>query len=117
MRDAVPVKYLSISVLFRPMASKHLRAAIALQRGNAHLRENLQQSLVDGLLVILQRRLESDARRQVALRGLVFQRLDGQIRIHRARAVADQQAKCITSRGSPDSMISATCVRVPSRTR
>ena len=41
-----------------------LRAAIALQRGDAHLREDLQQALVDGLLVILQRLFERDAVRQ-----------------------------------------------------
>ena len=53
---------------------------------------------------------------QLALLRHVLQRLDGQIGIHRARAIADQQRRsACTSRGSPDSMISATCVRVPSR--
>ena len=45
---------------------EHLRAAIALQRGDAHLREDLQQSFVDGLLVILQRRFKGDAGGQIA---------------------------------------------------
>src|SRR5580693_3187930 len=36
-----------------------LRAAITLQRRDAHLRKNLEQSLVDGLLEILERGLET----------------------------------------------------------
>ncbi len=40
---------------------EYLRAAIALQRGDAHLREDFEQSFIDGLLVILERRLKVDA--------------------------------------------------------
>ena len=45
MRDAVPVKYFSTSVLVQPDGFEHLRAAITLQRRDAHLREDLQQTL------------------------------------------------------------------------
>ena len=47
IREAVPVKYFSIKRLVQADRLEHLRAAIALQRGDAHLREDLQQSLVD----------------------------------------------------------------------
>ena len=39
MRDTVPVKYLSTSELVQPDGLEDLRAAIALQRRNAHLRK------------------------------------------------------------------------------
>ena len=50
MRDAVPVKYLSTRSSFQADGLEDLRAAIALQRRDAHLREDLQQALVDGLV-------------------------------------------------------------------
>ena len=65
MREAVPVKYRSTSVFVQADGFEHLRAAIALQRGDAHLREDLQQSFVDGLHVVLERLLERDAVRQM----------------------------------------------------
>ena len=37
---------------------ENLRAAITLQRGDAHLGEDLEQALIDGLLVVLQRRFK-----------------------------------------------------------
>ena len=46
-----------------------LRAAIALQRRDAHLREDLQQAFVDGLLVVLERRLKGDTVGQHRLRS------------------------------------------------
>src|SRR5208283_3504120 len=70
-----------------------LGAAIALQRGDAHLRKDLEQALVDGLLVVLQRRLEGDAIGQQAALGEALQGFDGQVGIDGAGAVADQQAK------------------------
>ncbi len=68
-----------------------MRAAITLQRGDPHFGEDFEQPFVDGLLVIFERFFESDARRKVALGGLVLQRFDGEIRIHGACAIADQE--------------------------
>ena len=42
-------------VLVQPDGFEDLRAAIALQRGDPHLREGLQQAFVDGLDVVLER--------------------------------------------------------------
>ena len=58
---------------------EYLRAAIALQRRDAHLAEGLQQSFVDALHVIGHRLLVG------------ADRLQRQVRIDRARPVADQQ--------------------------
>src|SRR5262249_49766958 len=62
-----------------PDGFEHLRAAVALQRRDAHLRERLQQALVDCLDEVL------DA---VPVRTDCFER---EVWIHRARTVADQQ--------------------------
>ena len=72
---------------------KDLRAAIALQRRDAHLGEHFQQALVDRFLVILQGRLEVHTVGQQSAALRIFERLNRQIRIHRAGAVADQQAE------------------------
>ena len=68
---------------------EHLRAAIALQRGDAHLGKSLQQALVDGLDEVVQRfRLDASP----VAPGLVdgFER---QVGVHRAGAIADQQGE------------------------
>ena len=70
---------------------EHLGAAIALERGNPHLAGDLEQSLIDGLDVILERLFERDALREIASLRKIFQRLDGQVRIDGARAIAHQQ--------------------------
>ncbi len=49
MREAVPVKYRSTTIFVQADGFEDLRAAIALQRGDAHLGEGLQQTFVDGL--------------------------------------------------------------------
>ena len=91
MRDAVPVKYFVDQLLVQTDGLKDLRAAIALQGRDAHLREGLQQAFVDGLDVVLDGLLSRHAFRQQAAAGQIFQGFDGQIRIDRAGAVADQQ--------------------------
>ena len=70
---------------------KHLRPAIALQRGDPHLGESLQQSFIDGLDEVLDRDFGVQAFGQIAPPAQVFQGLNRQIRIHRARSVADQE--------------------------
>ena len=68
-----------------------LRAAIALQRGDAHLGEDLQQALVDGLDVVIERLFGSDAVGQLAAQAHVLEGLDGEIGIDGAGSVADEQ--------------------------
>ena len=73
-------------VLVQADGFEDLRAAIALQRRDAHLREDLEQPLVDGLLVVLERR--GEVHRQQPFLRHVLQRFDGQVGIDRARAIA-----------------------------
>ena len=71
----------------------HLRAAVTLQRGDPHLRHDLEQAFAERLDVAL---LRSGAVRLVAGRLGASQRGDGlerEIRVHRARAVGDQQCE------------------------
>jgi hypothetical protein len=73
--------------LIEPDGFEHLRPAIALQGGNAHLRKCLQQTFIDGL---------DEIGNRFGLRFLVRAGLGGhgferQIRIHRAGPIADQQ--------------------------
>ncbi len=91
MREAVPVKYLSTSVFVEADGFEDLRAAIALQRRNAHLRKDFEQSFVDGLDVLIDGLFEGDAFGQIAAHCEIFERLDGQVRVDGAGAVADQQ--------------------------
>ena len=55
MRDAVRGEVRLDQVAVQTDRLEHLRAAIALQRADAHLREGLQQPLVDGLDEVLLR--------------------------------------------------------------
>src|SRR5581483_5059266 len=64
-----------------------------LQRRNPHLGERLQQALVDGLFVVVQRLLEGDAVFKLAAERHIFERLDREIRVYGAGAVADQQGE------------------------
>ena len=75
----------------QPDGLEDLRAAVALQRRHAHLREGLQQPLVDPLDEILDRLVGGDLDRQTFLVGEALQRLDCQVGIDRASSVADQQ--------------------------
>ena len=70
---------------------ENLRALVALQRGNAHLRKSLQQALVGGLHVALENLVPGVVGREMAVAVEIFERSDREIRIHRARAVAEQQ--------------------------
>ena len=57
MRDGVQVKYLSITVLLKPDGFENLRAAIALNRRDAHLGHDFDHAFDSGLDEILARRL------------------------------------------------------------
>ena len=107
----------STNLLIQADRLEHLRPAIALQGGDPHLRECLQQTFVDGLDEVLAPRLRrsnllADSRARPCPPRFRAPGRDSP-RWRRSRSAA---RKCITSRGSPDSMISATWVRVSSRT-
>ena len=72
---------------------KDLRAAIALQGADAHLGEGLEQALVDGLDEVLLGVFGGDVFGQQAAALEIVERLDGQIRIDGAGAVADEQGE------------------------
>ncbi len=70
-----------------------LRAAITLQRGDAHLREGFEQALVDGLNEVLLGILGADFFRQQAAALQVVDGLDGEVGVDGACAVADEERK------------------------
>ena len=70
-----------------------LRAAVGLIGGDAHLGHHLQQPLVDGLGVALQRFLERQL--LVELGQDLLQRLEGEIGVDRLRAVAGQHRELV----------------------
>ena len=70
-----------------------LRALITLQRGNAHLRKGLQEAFVDRLHIVLENFVPGVVERESAAAMQVLERFDGQIRIHGAGAVAQQQGE------------------------
>ena len=72
---------------------ENLGALITLQRRDAHLRESLQKPLVDRLHVALENLVPRVLRRKPATHVEMFERLDGEIGVHRARAIAEEQCK------------------------
>src|SRR6185437_7181217 len=71
----------------------NLGAAITLQRRDTHLREGLQQSLVDSFDEIFDRSIRSNAVREISAMRQVTNRIERQIRVNCASAEADQQCK------------------------
>ena len=69
---------------------EHLRAAVALQRRDAHLGHHLEDALVERLDVVLDRLLVRDADEH-PLPDHVVERLERQVRVDRAGAVAEEQ--------------------------
>src|SRR5258708_31684781 len=78
--------------LLKPDRLENLRAAIALDGGDAHLGNHLHDALDGGLRVILARVLVLDVLEQ-SLADHVVQGLERKIRIDRSRAITDQQGK------------------------
>ncbi len=93
MRDGVPVKYRSTSDRLEADDLENLRTLVALQRGNAHLGEGLQQPLVDGLHVVLENLVPGILHGKRAVAVQVFECFDRQVRVYGARAIAQQQRK------------------------
>src|SRR5439155_25775358 len=73
---------------------KDLRSAIALGRGDAHLRHHLGHALVDGLDVVFDGMLVIHAV-ELALTEHVVERLESQVRVYGAGAIADKQRKVV----------------------
>jgi hypothetical protein len=81
-------------VLVEADGLEDLRAAVALERGDPHLGHDLEDPLVEGLDVVLHRRLVVDPR-QETLPDHVVEGLEGHPGIDRARAVADEEAHVV----------------------
>ena len=77
-------------LVVQPDRLEYLRAAVAAKRGYAHLGHNLQDALVRRLDVVL-RGVFAIGVRPAARRNQVGYRVKGDVRVHRARAVAQQQ--------------------------
>ena len=95
----------------KPNGLEYLRPAIALQGRDAHLGGSLQQAFVDGLGVILQRRFKRQPRSRSRRSSISSSVSMAKYGFTALAPYPISKAKCITSRGSPDSMINATCVR------
>ena len=89
-REAVQREVLVDDVLAQADRLEHLRAAVALDRGDAHLGHDLDHALGRRLDEVLARRLVVDAGEQT-LADHVVDGLEGEIGIDGAAAVADQQ--------------------------
>ena len=74
---------------------KNLRTAVRLDGGNAHFRENLEQPFVDGLDKLDLRGPCIDPLWQISLPLHVHQRLEHQVGVDRARAIADQTGEVV----------------------
>ena len=117
-------------VLLEADRLENLRAAIALQRRDAHLGHHLQHALVQRLDVVLDRLLVGDARQHSAADHVV-ERLERQIRVHRPGAVADEQRQMMhfarfagldderraIARALADEMVVHACGREQARNR
>ncbi len=92
MREAVSGKQQLDHVRVQPDDLEQLRAAIAGDGADAHLRDDLREPLVDALAVAAAnlRLLAALLQHQDAAAAQVEQGLVGQVRIHRGSAEAEQ---------------------------
>ncbi len=104
MREAVPVKCLSISSLLEADRLEDLRAAVGLDRRDAHLGDRLQQAFADRLDDVLGGLLRrssaaalpsAPARDDAPFGDQLVERLEQQVGVDRARAVADQRREVV----------------------
>src|SRR5690606_4150856 len=70
-----------------------LGAAVALHRADAHLGGDLQNRLVGGLDVVLLGLFEGKVLRQKPVAMQIAEGFEGEVRVDRASAVAEQQAE------------------------
>ena len=117
MRDGRPGEVLVDHVLVEADRLEDLGAAVALDRGDAHLGHHLDDALADRLDVVLDRVLLVDAGQQ-ALAAHVVERLEGEVGIDRARRRSRSAARSDAPRAARRSRARGpTRVRVPSRIR
>jgi hypothetical protein len=95
--DAIEARHRAGEVLLHELVAEadcleHLRAAVRRDRGDAHLRHHLEHALAARLDVALDRLLRVVAPEAVEVVGdEVLDRLEREVRVHRAGAVAEQQ--------------------------
>src|SRR5690349_8268168 len=87
-----PGEILVDKILLQPNGLEALGAPIALDRGNAHLRDDLDHALHSTLEVVLAGGFVIDAGEQ-SLPEHVVDRLEGEVGINRAAPIPDQQSK------------------------
>jgi hypothetical protein len=88
-----PGEVLVDEVLREPDGLEHLRAVVALDGADPHLGDHLHQPL-DHRLQVLLLRLRGGAGQKTLLDEVVH-RLEGQVRVHRARPVAHQEREVV----------------------
>ena len=117
IRDGVPVKVSIDQFVIEADRLKDLRAAVGLHRGDAHLRENLEQAFVNGFneLALGRRGIQSFGKYPSAPDRPAIRRPDTDSQFRLPKPIG--QAKWCTSRGSPVSTVRPTSVLVHSRTR
>ena len=94
MREGGPGEVLVDELGVQADGLEDLRAAVALDGGDAHLGDDLDHALDGGLDVILEGRLVVDVRQQ-ALADHVVEGLEGQVGVDGAAAVADEQGEVV----------------------
>ena len=85
-------------LLAQPDGLEDLRPGVGGDGGDPHLRHDLQQALAQGLDQVLRGLLSGNAVQQAAA-DQVLHGLHGQVRVHRGRAVADQQRDVVALAG------------------
>ena len=91
-RDGRPGKILVDHLLPQADGLENLRAAIGLDRRDAHLGHHFDHALVDRLVVAFHRILVSDVRQQTFVNHVV-QALVSEVRVNRLHAIAEQQTE------------------------
>ena len=95
MREAVPVKWRSTSVVLEADRLEDLRAAVGLDRRDPHLGDRLEQALADRLDDVALGLVGVVDAGDAALGDQRVDRLEQQVRVDRARAVADQRREVV----------------------
>src|ERR1035437_3750174 len=88
-----PGEVLVDEVLVEAYRFKYLSAVVALDGADAHLRDDLDDALGDGLAVLLLGQLGRAAERAQA--DLIVNGFEGEVRVYRARAVANEQGEVV----------------------
>ena len=99
MRLAVPAEVLVDDVFGQADRLEDLRAAVALDGADAHLRGDLEDALIGGLEVVLDGVGGVERVGEHAVGVEVSNRVDRQVRVDGGRAVADEAAEVVRLAG------------------